>query len=122
MNEKLIEKHQIRLNELQETLTAVMKDSVLPGFILLISMLTKMASMFGYDDVETFMTEDMDVLTDKLGNMTEEQQKEAETLYDVMCAQMDGDMSQIEIYEKMCEEAEIVQNVLEALTGGSSEF
>lgn len=113
----MIEKHETRLNELTGLMTVIMKDSILPGVMLVFAMLTKLSTIFGYDNVQEFMMTDDDILVEKLESLSEDEQNEAEKLYETICAQMDGEMSKIEVCQKLYEEADIVKNVLEAMTG-----
>lgn len=119
MNEKIIERHAERLNELQEEMNTIVKDSIYPELSLTFAIVEKMANMFGYDNMGSFLIEDKTILSDKLENMNDQQKRDVKELCLKACIGILKGTYQAQKCEKLCDEAEIIKNVLNALTGSN---
>lgn len=112
MDKNFIKQNKARFHEIVNHIAQTLRNGILPSFIMSLIHLKRMASMFGYSSVISFLQEDEDVLSEKLDNMDETKQQILFNMYQNIDSQLMGTVEQCEETQKDFDEASLIENIV----------
>lgn len=121
----MIDRNQSLIHKLVGKCQILITGSIIPKFIGTMLTVKKLADIFGYKSAIGFVKAclaDDPVLEERFDALDEKTKAEVEDLYEnVFCPQVDEVISECDEGQKMMEQADIAENVIEALSGDTDE-
>ena len=120
----MVDKNRSLIKRMVDKCQILITASIIPKFIGTMMTVKKLAKIFGYNSAVLFVKaclSDDPVLEERFDALDEQTKAEVEDLYEnVFCPQVDEVISECDEGQKMMDQAEIAENVVEALTDETS--